>query len=145
MTTNTSKTSTTGDAAVGGLLYGLLAGLMMAAYLLLAVWLRGIDLAALSGAAGPLASPLSGLLAHLAVSAVYGIVWGLLWQPLHRWVPALPAWVAGLGYGLLLTLVSQLAATTLQPFLANIGLVHWLVAHLVYGGVLGWLTGRAER
>lgn len=141
----TSKTSTTGDAAVAGLLHGLFAGLVMAAYLLLAVWLRGIDLVELwSRFAGSLANPLTGVLAHLAVSAVYGVVWGVLWQTLHRLVPALPAWLAGLAYGLLLALVSRFAAATLQPFMTDLGMVHWLVAHLVYGGVLGWLAGRGE-
>lgn len=141
----TSKSSTTGDAAVAGLLHGLFAGLVMAAYLLLAIWLRGTDLVELwSRFAGPLANPLTGMLAHLAISAVYGVVWGVLWRAVHRVVPMLPAWLAGLGYGVLLTLVSQFAAVTVQPFMTDLGMMHWLVAHLVFGGVLGWLAGRGE-
>ena len=146
--TNTvsTKSTTAGDAAVGGLFHGLVAGLVMAAYIALAGLLQGIGpLAIWTRLGGALDSPVSGLLAHLAVSGVYGVVWGLLWRPVHNMVPRLPAWLVGLVYGLILLVVAQLAVAALNPLLMDIGLAHRAVAHLLYGLVLGLLTGRSIR
>ena len=146
--TNTvsTKTSTTGDAAVGGLFHGLVAGLAMAAYIAVVGLLQGIGpLAIWSRLGGTLENPLTGLLAHLAVSGVYGVIWGLLWRPLHRRLPQVPAWLAGLVFGLILMMIAQVAVATLNPLLMDIGLAHRAGAHLIYGLVLGLLTGRSGR
>ena len=146
--TNTvsTKSTTAGDAAVGGLFHGLVAGLVMAAYIALAGLLQGIGpLAIWTRLGGALDSPVSGLLAHLAVSGVYGVVWGLSWRPVHNMVPRLPAWLVGLVYGLILLVVAQLAVAALNPLLMDIGLAHRAVAHLLYGLVLGLLTARSIR
>ena len=95
-----SKTSTAGDAAVGGLFHGLVAGLVMAAYIALAGLLQGIGpLMIWTRLGGALDSPLSGLLAHLAGRGVYGVVGGLLLRPPPGLGPALPARAAGRGHG----------------------------------------------
>lgn len=143
-----AKTSAldTGDAAVTGLFYGLAAGLAMGVYLVLAALSQGVGVIELwSSFAGVLSNPLFGFAGHLAVSAVYGLVWGLLWRTLHRWLPHLPAWVAGLGYGLALLAIAQTAVIALNPLLMGIGLSHRLVAHLVYGLALGILTTRSKQ
>lgn len=144
--TYSSKTSTAGDAAVGGLFHGLVAGLVMAAYIALAGLLQGIGpLMIWTRLGGVLENPVSGLLAHLAVSGVYGVVWGLLWRPLHSRTSRIPAWAAGLVYGLVLLVVAQLAVAALNPLLMDIGMAHRTAAHLVYGLVLGLLTARSMR
>lgn len=146
--TNTisTKSTTAGDAAVGGLFSGLIAGLVMAAYIVAAGLLQSIGpLAIWARLGGTLDNPLTGLLAHLAVSGVYGVVWGLFWRPLHSRVPRLPAWLAGLIYGVILLVVAQAAAAALNPLLMDIGLAHRAVAHLVYGLTLGLLTARGTR
>lgn len=141
-----SSTSNAGDAAVGGLFQGLLAGLVMAGYLLIASLLQGIGPGELwSRFAGPPSSPWTGVLTHLAVSAIYGVIWGLLWRLLHRMLPRVPAWVAGPVYGLVLLLIAQAAISTLYPLMMDIGVVHRTVAHLIYGLVLGFLTARGVR
>ncbi len=133
-----------GDAAVDGLLSGLGAGLVMAAYLVVVGLLRsegpGVMLARFS--AGAAISPWMGLLSHLAVSAMYGVVFGLLsrWI-LRRWSRTSAGWIAGLLYGTLLFLVAELVILpgTGSP-LSAIPPLHFAIAHLLYGLVLGSLT-----
>lgn len=146
--TNTvsGKTSTAGDAAVGGLFHGLVAGLAMAATIAASGLMQGIGLLAIwTRLAAIQENPISGLLAHLAVSGVYGVIWALLWRPLHSRLPQTPAWAAGLVYGLILLLVAQVAAAALNPLLMDIGLASQTAAHLIYGLVLGLLTARSVR
>ncbi|MEZ4766879.1 MAG: hypothetical protein R2844_00425 [Caldilineales bacterium] len=143
--TFSSKRTTAGDAAVGGLFHGLVAGLAMAVYIVLAGLMQGIGPVMIwTRLGGALDNPVSGLLAHLAVSGVYGVVWGLLWRPLHSRLSRIPAWAAGLVYGLVLMVIAQAAVAALNPLLMDIGLAHRLVAHLVYGLVLGLLTARSQ-
>ena len=143
--TYSSKSTTAGDAAVGGLFHGLVAGLAMAAYIVLIGLLQGIGPVMIwTRLGGALENPVSGLLAHLAVSGVYGVIWGLIWWPIHRRLPQLPAWLGGLVYGLLLLVIAQAAVAALNPLLMDIGLAHRAVAHLVYGLVLGLLTARSQ-
>ena len=143
--TYSSKSTTAGDAAVGGLFHGLVAGLAMAAYIVLVGLLQGIGPVMIwTRLGGALENPVSGLLAHLAVSGVYGVIWGLIWWPIHGRLPQLPAWLGGLVYGLLLLVIAQAAVAALNPLLMDIGLAHRAVAHLVYGLVLGLLTARSQ-
>ena len=137
-----------GDAAVDGLLSGVVAGLLMALFLLGAGWIGGQSwdwvLRQFDPGAAP--APLTGLVTHLAVSGVYGLLFASLWRPLARWWGRLPAWLAGLVYGLLLWLL----ALTVTAARANLG-QGWLqgfppaqlaAAHLLYGLALGWLVNR---
>jgi hypothetical protein len=135
--------TTAGDAAVSGLLHGLAAGLAMGAYLVVANLLAGQPLpAALRLFALPSESlgPLAALLGHLAVAGVYGLVWGVLWWFVAGQLPV-PALLAGPVYGLLLFAIAQLAlsaaGTTPSP-----GWLNLVVAHVLYGLVLGWFSRR---
>jgi hypothetical protein len=137
------------DAAVDGLLSGVLAGLAMVAYLALAMVVSGgSPLATLAMfAPDPQSGPLVGLLAHLAVSGIYGVLFGVSYAALLRhpgYNP--PAWLhAAIGglYGLLLLLAAWtliLPATGSQ--LQQIPLLQLAVGHLLYGVLLGWLVYR---
>lgn len=126
-----------GDRAVSGLLHGLLAGLPMAAALIVAAvavgdgWQKAVSVFSPFGQD----APLQGLLLHLGVSAVYGMLFGLL-QPL---IPRrLRGWAAGLGYGLLLFCVADyvLLPKAHVP-MADLPAPALLLGHLIYGLVLG--------
>lgn len=140
------RPASAGDTAVAGLLHGLAAGLAMAGFLVAVGVLRGQGpadtLAAFSVSGQPAAaSALIGLLGHLAVAGVYGLVWGVAWRAIGR--PArVPAWLAGLAYGLLLWGVAQLLVRSLGASLAVIAPWALLAGHLVYGALLGFLSRR---
>jgi len=140
---------TAGDATVTGLLAGIAAGIAMAAYLVLIGLLVGVGptrmLARFDPPGAGAASPLAGTLIHLAMSAVYGLLFGVIYWLVGRRRLAGRAGgiVLGLAYGLILLLVAQaLIATSAGAPLRQIGPIHFAVAHLIYGAVLGWLVGR---
>jgi hypothetical protein len=133
--------SSAGDAAVEGLLAGLAAGAAMAVYLTVTALVGGDGLATMFRRMTPdgQGAPLLGLLIHHAISATYGALYGLLTRLLRRHGP-----VPGLLYGLLLWLLADRfflpsAGSPLQALLPS----HFLVAHLVFGLALGFLTRRA--
>lgn len=140
------KETTIGDAAVDGLFSSVVAGILMAAYLVVVGLLLGEGAGTMLGrfAASGTTSPAVGALSHLAASAVYGIVFALGWRLVPRtWRRGLPAWLGGVVYGLLLLLLAW--AVILPAFdspLREIPLLHFAVAHGVYGLALGWLAGR---
>jgi hypothetical protein len=140
-----------GDAAVDGLLSGVGAGLLMAALLLAAGWIGGQGWQTVLQQFDPGAtpSPLTGAVTHLAVSGVYGILFAILWRPLSKVWRRLPAWLAGLVYGLLLWLlaamVSGARANMGGGWLQGIPPAQLAAAHLVYGLSLGWLVSRLQR
>jgi hypothetical protein len=148
----THKELTSGDAAIDGLFGGLLAGMAMA------VFLVGAGLAVGDGpgevlarfAPGGAQSPLGGLIAHLAVSGIYGALFGLGCQMIaRRWIRPASAWIAGLAgalYGLALLILAQAiflpgAGAALKAFPP----LHFTLAHLIYGAVLGVITNRSAR
>ncbi len=138
---NKSRTSI-GDAAAGGLIPGLIAGVAMAVYLIV------VSLAAGAGPAELLSrfgagnvTPAAGALSHLAVSVVYGAVGGVVLNAVRGRVKA-PAWLLGLGFGLILYVVAQVLLRGVTSPMLQISAWHLLVAHLLYGLVLGWLEGR---
>ena len=147
-----NKEISASDAAIDGLLSGVVAGLAMIAYIMLGAWVGGTALLATLALFAPDSGsgPLVGLLAHLAVSGIYGVVFGVLYAAVLRrpsYNP--PAWlhplVGGL-YGLLLLLAAWtllLPATGSQ--LQQIPLFHLAVGHLLYGMLLGWLVYRRAR
>ena len=140
-----------GDAVIDGLFTGLLAGLGMAAVLVLAGWTGGEQPAQVLGRFAPqqLNAPLSGFLLHLAVSGIYGMVYGVIWMLVLRlrgFRPSLPvALVSGAAYGLLL---EGLAQAVLLPgsgsALGQTPFWHLALAHLVYGIILGLLLYRVR-
>jgi hypothetical protein len=146
----TERRRTAGDAAVDGLLAGAAAGVAMAACLVVIGLLAGegpaVVLARFDPSGARAASPLIGAVMHLAVSAVYGLLFGLIYRLIGRGrlVGRAAGALMGLVYGLALFLLAQgLAATPAGAALREIPTLHFAVAHLVYGLVLGWLVGRS--
>jgi len=127
-------------AVVSGLLAGLWAGLAMLAYLMVAVWISGdapvIILALFAPFDKP--SPLTGALLNLAVSGTYGILYGLIWHWIPNPVHRASGWLVGLLYGMILLWVAK-AVILPSPGIAltRIPLIHFSVAHLIYGLVVG--------
>lgn len=141
-TTSTKTRTSTGDAAARGLISGLIAGLVMALYLILASLLGGVGpVELLSRFGAGQVSPAAGLFSHLAVSAVYGAVGGVVLNAVRGRLPA-PSWLLGLGYGLVLYLFAQVILRGAVSPMLQIPTLHLLVAHLVYGLVLGWREGK---
>ena len=79
----------TGDAAADGLLKGIVAGVVMAAYLVLAglVVGEGPGTVLARFTPGEETSVVTGTLVHLAVSAVYGALFGAIWHMVRRRQP----------------------------------------------------------
>lgn len=133
-----------GDAAVDGLVAGLIAGAAMALFLAAVQWFGGeMPWELLSrfsvGAAG---SPLVGALLHLAVAGIYGIGFAVIIRFLPRGLVDGNRWVLialGVLYGLM---IFGLATTVLLPgagsALRVIPPLTFALAHLLYGAVLGW-------
>lgn len=141
-TAATMKT-TAGDAAVDGLILGIVAGVLMALVLMVMGLIGGTSptsvLARFDISANP--SPLIGGIMHLAVAAVYGMVFGLIWNAIPvRVARVIPIWGGGIVYGIALVV---LAETIILPrsnsTLLEIPVVYFGSAHLVYGFALGWL------
>ncbi len=136
-----------GDTAVDGLIAGILAGLGMAAYLIVSGLLSGISPADMLGLFDPgmVGHWLTGTVAHLAVSGVYGVVFALLFSLMVRIRRPLLhfGWLIGLVYGLLLL---ALARGVLLPMagspLLQISTANLLIAHVIFGLMLGFEVNR---
>lgn len=134
---STSKRSA-GDIAVDGLLHGWLAGIAMGIFVALALLRSGTRLAVTAPALGQPSLPVLGLL-HLAVSGMYGVVYSFIWWAVGRRLPRRAGGLEGLIYGFLLYALAVYillpnagaAVTALTP-------LQLLLAHLVYGFMLGW-------
>lgn len=135
-----ARNTTVGDAAVDGLLAGIVAGIAMALYLVV-VSLFGEGVAVLTRFDPNGASPVVGALMHLAVAGVYGAVFGIFFNWIRRF--NLPAWLSGLAFGLALFVV---AVTIILPSsrsaLVGIPTLHLGMAHAIYGLVIGFVVGR---
>lgn len=137
------------DTLINGLVGGILAGLGMLAWLLLAGLLTGEAPQALIekfAIPGQQPNPLSSIFLHLGVSAVYGGIFGALLRLLLRLLPSPESstagrLVSGLAYGLLLYLLANaiLLPATASP-LSQIAAPALASAHLAYGALLGALT-----
>lgn len=138
-----------GDAAVEGLFAGVLAGISMAVYLVVAgLWqgeMPGEVLVRFAPAGA--SAPLQGLLLHLAVSGIYGLLFGLLCQiasQLWKWAP--PAWQAGAAgvlYGLALYFFAQAVILPgTGSALTGFSPIHFALAHIIYGISLGMILIR---
>jgi len=94
---------------------------------------------------GELTSPWLGLFGHLAVSAIYGALFGaLIWPVLRRASDRkIASWLGGLAFAAILLLLAQFAIlpNTNSP-LDILPYWHWVIAHGVYGLVLGGLFSR---
>lgn len=148
-TMNTQQTMSMGETAVDGLLAGLVGGVVMALFLAAAGWLAGAPPLTTLAYFDPAqtGSWLTGLLAHLAVSAIYGVVFGLLLGVMGRIRPSLVrwGWLLGIGYGLALWLLGLgVVLTAVGAPLAQIPAWQFALAHVVYGGVLGFGLGKHQ-
>ena len=135
-----------GDTAVDGLLAGIVAGIGMVLYLLMAGLMTGQGTAEVLGSFDPLQAnhAFVGLLTHLAVAAIYGLLFGLLLGlgKLHAAIGNYVLWL-GLVYGLLLFgLARGVLLTAVDSPLLQVTAVHFGVAHLIYGLVLGYWLGK---
>jgi hypothetical protein len=66
-------------------------------------------------------------------------MWGLVWLAVRNWLP-LPAWLAGLVYSLALFALGQVLLRAAGSPLLELSTLSLVVAHVVYGLVLGLLT-----
>jgi len=141
------------DTALDGLFGGLVAGLAMAVYLVIWGVLAGRGPGAVLGMFDPAmrGAALAGALTHLAVASVYGILFGLIWWVLRRpslrrdsgLRAAVPAWLVGAVYGLaLLAVAKAVVLPAAGSPLGEIPTLHFALAHIVYGAVLGTLSER---
>jgi len=132
------------DATLDGLFGGLAGGVAMAAYLVAWGLIVGSGPSAVLGMFDPgeRGNPMTGGLTHLAVASVYGIVFGLIWWALQRVLRVgVPVWLAGAAYGLALLLVAKAVVLPAAGSpLAEIPTLHFAIAHLIYGVVLGYVS-----
>jgi hypothetical protein len=132
-----------GDAAVDGLFHGATAGLPVAIFLVVISLSLNLEPGAVLARFVPEAknSILVAALIHLAISGIYGIVFAVLWLPLsRRFTSRRAALLAGLCYGL----IFPTALLFIFAPGSEIPAVYWIVAHLIYGLVLGFLVGRSR-
>ena len=138
-----------GDAAVDGLFGGMVAGVLMALYLVVAQFVAGDGPATTLSRfdASGTASPWTGAVLHLAVAGVYGALFGLGLQLMARIIRhPVPPWPAGLAYGIVLLLVAEgLVLPATDSPLRGIPVVQFALAHAIYGAMLGLLISRARR
>jgi len=131
---------------VDGLLAGMLAGVVMASFLLATGLVDGVPLVETLGRFDPAnsGSLLIGGLMHLAVSGIYGVGLALIGLVLDRWADwRRYGWLLGASYALIMWAVARvLFLPTLQSTLAAIAPLHFVLAHVVYGVVLGYVLGR---
>lgn len=130
-----------GDAAVDGLFGGLVAGLLMAAFLILAGLAigagPGMTMSRFDAAEGT--SPWVGSILHLAIAGVYGLTFALLYRMV---VKRVPGWLAGLIYGAILFAIARGVLPASGSPLQAIPFWQFGVAHLLYGLVLGILVSK---
>lgn len=140
---STPRRMNAGDAAVDGLLAGVVAGAVKGLFLVAAgVLAGGAWQDVLIGLDPQGSSVLRGLLAHLAVVGIYGALFGLLASRSHR---VLPGWLAGLVYCLFVLPFSWFVLLPVAaPALREIGALSWSVSHIIYGLLLGTLAARSE-
>ncbi len=128
-------------AAVSGAFNGLLAGVFMELYVLLAgmvvagsnwAYMSYLDLAH-SG------SPLQAVFTQLGVSLLFGAVFGMFcfWSGLVK-ERVLPPWLAGLAYAMLLWALAAMLVLPQDQFTMNtLSSVYLLFAYMVYGLIMG--------
>ena len=144
-----------------GLIAGLIAGIVMAMFMMLVTGLSGqgflAPLYAIAATFNPswamtkgfaVAPILVGLMVHMMNSAVFGLIFALLARLLFPRALTLPlAAVAGSVWGLILLGVNQLIILPLvdTPLVtATNGIFGWwLIGHLMYGVVFGVIAGAA--
>ena len=140
----------TGDVAVDGLFFGLMAGIISGGILILGGLLADSNPLTILGWFDPRLSnqPLFGGLLHIAVSAVYGLIFAVIFRGISRlWNQAITlGWFFGLIYGLfLLFLAEGIFLTGLNSGLQEIPVWLFVLFHGIYGIILGILIARSYR
>lgn len=146
-----TQTMSVGDAAVEGLMYGIVAGLAMALIIVVSEWLIGVAPLTVLGYfdGGGNGSPLLGAFTHVAVSGIYGVVFGMIAMALARMFGArmtLGVWLAlGILYGALIFMIAEwiVLPRANSPLLA-MPMWAFAIAHFVYGAVLAALCARGK-
>ena len=150
-TSITARDRSNSDYAVDGLLNGLLAGVVMAAFLVIVILLNGWEMESIFELwATPSPSSITSVAVHLAISGVYGIGFGLFYgMALVRVNGSPPVWLllfSGLVYGALIWL---LAVTVIIPrtdgFYESLPAGYLISAHILYGMITGLLFIRNGR
>ncbi len=138
MSQRAQSTKSMSEAAVDGLLSGMLAGVAMLVFLVIGGMIIGSTtletLQSLGSEQGGV--PFAGFFAHLGIASFYGLLWGPAWRWLRRY-STLPGWVLGMFYGILLFILAQSLVQTLPAPLQELNDTLMLAAHCVYGVVLG--------
>lgn len=137
------RQATFGDAAVDGLIAGVGAGVLMAAYLVASGFVLGEGPGVVLSRFDPATQPLPqiGILMHLAVSAMYGILFDLSERVVLRdQVIVGRSTLLGLLYGLgLFVLAEVVLLPETGSHLVAIPPIHFGIAHAIYGIGLGFL------
>lgn len=134
---------------VTGAIVGLIAGIVMAMWAMIVAAVMGAGLLAPPQMiAEPLFGPFHmgtfnagafvvGLMIHMMVSIVFGIIFAAIWQSLAQ--GGITALIGGMMYGLILWVVmSYVIAPVVGSHIAQqMPTWAWIVAHLMFGGVLG--------
>ncbi|GAC1447754.1 MAG: hypothetical protein PVSMB4_03810 [Ktedonobacterales bacterium] len=155
---NVDTSHSTVRFVVTGSIAGMIAGVVMAMYAMLAsatVLGQGF-FTPLYGIASPLIGPgammasmkaglyfsvgpaLLGLMVHMLWSSMYGVVFGFLARALH--FAGVGAVIAGIGYGVVVLLVMSLVVLPLVGVGAMTSVIGWpsfTIEHVVFGLVLG--------
>ena len=142
-TSNETHSHHLGNAAIDGLIAGAAGGLVMVAYLLVAMAILGEAPATLLSrfASGDMqGSIMTGVVGHLAVSSIYGMVFVLIGRLLLRGQHKSVRVLGGVVYGVLLfTFAEFVLLPAFQSPMLGIPIVHFGIAHVIYGLVLGFL------
>ncbi len=143
------KPMSVGDAAVEGLMYGIVAGLAMAAFIVLIELLSGVAPFAVLGYfdGGGNASPFVGLFTHVAVSGIYGVGFGIAARLVARKFGArmnVGTWLMlGILYGALVFAIAEwIVLPRTNSLLREMPLWAFATAHFIYGIVLAGLCAR---
>jgi hypothetical protein len=143
VTSNETHSHHLGNAAVDGLIAGAAGGFAMLVYLLVAMAILGeAPTSVLSRfASGDMqGSIMTGVVGHLAVSSIYGMLFALMANLLLRDRPKSVHVLGGAIFGLALFVFAEfvLLPAFHSPML-GIPALHFSVAHVIYGMVLGFL------
>lgn len=140
-----------GDAAVEGLMFGILAGILMGTFVLAVELVAGKTPGTVLGYfdVGSQASPVIGSFTHIAVSGIYGVGFGVLYLIVSRILGArTSSWiwlVLGALYGALIFGIAEgIVLPRTNSLLHELPVWVFATAHLLYGIALAWLTGRNQ-
>ncbi|MBI4200808.1 MAG: hypothetical protein HY531_00790 [Chloroflexi bacterium] len=138
----------------GGIAAGVIAGMVMAMFVMVVTVVSGHGLFAvpemigqtfLRDRQGPVVV-LLGIMGHMMNSAVFGLVWGLVWSKVAK--TGVVAVLGGMVYGILIWLVMTYgvvrALDSAVP--GPISPVLWILAHVMFGLALGlWPIFASQR